>query len=390
MQTSPRKVPTIRDPWPYNPFVTSIRLHGQDTISEIVNEYEAKHGFRASLFDLVIQVMIVACSYDPSDVWHTETNYVTITSELITKGSVREASEIFTFSLQNNSVTLNIALIKKIAKQQIKRLHAMQKDSFYLGESVAHIMPMQLHPEAKLTKLTYTDIKAKNGMHQAIATEKYSGQEVIFKPIGQELNNECAKAFHYLHTPRPDDVFAFGAFLPNETIPFAIVSYAKIDRKYKHAMLKAAGFNHRHTLELTRGWNHEGSPRNTMSMLYAYAHASIQQHRATHKKQPLEAIITAVNPNLGFRGSAFRAVGFKVIGEKPTAYHYLLSKSGHRHYATRRELEEHKKRTSGKLNHISSAFPLIGTKELAVVLNGPKRLPAKKTYKVSGQEYQAL
>lgn len=389
MQTINRKVPTIRDPWPYNPFVTSIRLYSQEIISGVVDEYESENGFRASLFDVVIQVMIVACSYEPSEVWQTETSDVRITSELIAKGSMREASEIFVFALQSGNVTLNTDLIENIAKHQVKRLHQIHKSSSYAGKSLVHTKKINFSPESKLTKLIYTDIKLQNGMHQAIATERYSGQEIIFRPVDRTLSSACAKTFHYLHTPRPDDLFGFGAFLPGETIPFAWVAYAEIDRKYKHSMLQAAGLDHTRSLELTRAWNHENSPRNTMSMLYAYAHTAIQQHWVAEKSVPLKSIITAVNPNLGFRGSAFRAVGFKVIGEKPTTYHYLVDQFDKRSYATRRDLVKHQIKTNGKIKHIEAAFPLVDTKELAVVLDGPKSLQVGNAYQVSRDEYRA-
>lgn len=390
MQTSNRKIPTIRDPWPYNPFATSIRLYSQDVIASVVDEYEIKHGFRASLFDVAIQVMIVACSYQPNEVWQAETSDVRITSELIEKGSIREASEIFVFALQNGDVTLNIDLIKKIAKQQVKRLHRIHTSSSYAGKPLVHTKKIDFKPEAKLTKLTYTNIKLENDMHQAVAIEKHSGQEIIFRPVNRTLSSACAKTFHYLHTPRPDDLFGFGAFLPGETIPFAWVAYAEVDRKYKHTMLQAAGLDHKHSLELTRAWNHENSPRNTMSMLYAYAHTMIQQYWISQNEKPLQSVITAVNPNLGFRGSAFRAVGFKVIGEKPTTYHYILDKFNKRSYATRRDLAKHQAKAKGKVRHVSSAFPLVHTKELAVVLTGPKNLLVSNAYRVSGTEYQKL
>jgi hypothetical protein len=390
MQTSSRKPPTIRDPWPYNPFATSIRLHSKDIISGVVDEYEAKHGFRASLFDTAIQVMIVACSYQPSEVWHTKTADVRITSELIAKGSVREASEVFVFALQNGDVTLNLKLIETIAKQQVRRLHKIHASSSYAGKPLMHTKKINFDPESKLTKLIYTDIKLQNNMHQAVATEKYSGQEILFRPVERKLSSACAKTFHYLHTPRFDDLFAFGAFLPGETIPFAWVAYAKVDRKYKHSMLQAANLDHTQSLELTRAWNHENSPRNTMSMLYAYAHTAIQQYWVAQHNVPLQSIITAVNPNLGFRGSAFRAVGFKVIGEKPTTYHYLINQFDTRFYATRRDLAKHKAKTNGKIKYIAAAFPLVDTKELAVVLVGPKKLPVRDAYRVSKQEYRAL
>jgi hypothetical protein len=390
MQTTDRKVPTIRDPWPYNPFVTSIRLYSQDLILRVVDEYEVKYGFRASLFDVTIQVMIVACSYDPGDVWQTETSDVRITSELISKGSMREASEIFVFALQSGNVTLNAHLIETIAKHQVKRLHKIYTSSSYAGKPLAHTKKIKFDMTAKLTKLTYTDIKLQDDIHQAVAIEKYSGQEIIFRPVDQTLSSACAKTFHYLHTPRLDDLFAFGAFLPGETVPFAWVSYGEVDRKYKHSMLQAAGLDHTKSLELTRAWNHEHSPRNTMSMLYAYAHTAIQQHWVTKKNTPLKSIITAVNPNLGFRGSAFRAVGFKVIGEKPTTYHYLVDQFDTRIYATRRDLADHQAKTNGKTKHIEAAFPLVGTKELAVVLDGPKNLQVGNAYQVSGKEYSTI
>jgi hypothetical protein len=223
---------------------------------------------------------------------------------------------------------------------------------------------------------------------QAVAIEKTSNEKVIFKRIDLQLSRAYIETFHYLHSVRDDDTFAFGAFVEGEEMPFAIVAYAPVGRKYKRDMLKAAGVELGSTIELTRAWNSEHAPKNTMSLLYAYAHANIQKLFLHNRKQTL-TVVTAVNPNLGFKGSAFRAVGFSLIGHKPTAFYYLIDSAGNRTFTTRRDLSKAlKKKNAAKIEYSTAQFPLLSTKELAVHLRGSQRMQhVGAIYDIADSEY---
>lgn len=369
------KAPLRRQPWPFNPLVSLIRQHSTDIIADTLATYDAKHGFKASAFDLVIQTMIVACSYKPQEVWLSVDDEVKVVCELIEKGAVDMALEVLGAGIEKGTITLNRKLITRIAAHQLKKLHQLHqtyKKKMNLPEYGDRALSA-FGSEAELHKFGLVGNKNADELCEAIATEKVSGEQVIFKPVDLELSKAYIEAFHYLHTYRDDDTLAFGAFVEGEEMPFAIVAYAPVGRRYKRAMLKAAGVDLKSTIELTRAWNCEHAPKNTMSLLYAYAHANIQKLFLHDRKQTL-TVVTAVNPNLGFKGSAFRAVGFGLIGHKPTAFYYLANSSGHRTFTTRRDLSKMlENNASEEVSYLTSQFPLLPTKELAVYLRGSQR-----------------
>jgi len=379
-------------PWPYNPLVTLIRLHSVDIVSSTIEQYEKQYGFKASHFDMAIQIMIVACSHAPHEIWHAKNDDIIIATEYMQKGAPDMALDILEASIKSGHISLNAKLIQTIASQQVVRLHRIhelhkKKINLPLHEDSAL---KHFKPGAELKALKLMSVSDQDDTYEAIAIEKVTGEKVHFRSIDLDLSRAYIESFHYLHAAREDDLLAFGAFYENESMPFAIVSYAPVSRIYKQNILLAAGIDPQKSLELTRAWNSEHSPKNTMSMLYGYAHASIQRQRLKQNLEPPEAILTAVNPNLGFKGSAFRAVGFGLVGEKPTAYHYIVDKKGQRSFTLRRSLASFLKKRSLRPQIKTSALPLLPTKELAVILRGRERFAPilEIVYSVSDVEYQ--
>ncbi|WP_433203127.1 hypothetical protein ACQP1G_13520 [Nocardia sp. CA-107356] len=367
-------------------------MHSTEITVDTVDRYEREHDFKASSFDLAVQVMIVACSYEPDDIWLAgNDNVVKIASELVTTGAADSALDVLEYAIEQGRVHLNMDLIAAIATQQITRLHRLhadRKEEFELPEHGDETLS-PFPPGAEITGPLLMDDRFEGAAGGAVATEKFTGRKVIFRPIDLDLTRAYIESFHYLHTARDDDSLAFGAFVDKANSPFAIVSYSPVSRTYKKNILNAAGIDHRRALELTRAWNSEASPKNTMSMLYGYAHASIQR-LSDGESVEQQAIITAVNPNLGFKGSAFRAVGFGLIGEKPTSYHYLVDENGQKAYLPRRSLTDISRMPSTSAQCVTAALPLLPTKELAVIMRGRRRLqPATNViYRVSEAEYR--
>jgi len=393
MNKNKKTIPTYSfEPWPYNPLVTLIRRHSTELISTTITHYKIKNRFAASHFDLIIQVMLIACSYDPTDIWLGNMQDILVTSELVAKGAAHEAAEVLEDAIDKKQVWLNKKLIKAIALHEIAKLHKLQPTHH---ETVIALKKQLIKlkvfkPNATLSSLRLFESNSQMSVAKAIAIEKISQKKVVFRRINRTLSKDYAKKFHYLHAVRHDDMLAFGVFLEGEKYPFAWVSYAPIGRTYKHRILEKSGIDPQQSLELTRAWNHELAPKNTMSMLFAYAHAQIQRFWLRRYQAQLFAILTDVNPNLGFKGSAFRAVGFGLIGQKPTAYHYLTDAFEKRHYFTRRKLHAYlQRKKNSSANYLTSVFPLLPTNELAVILEGTKRLrPEDNIYKVTKAEYR--
>ncbi|MEV5839882.1 hypothetical protein [Nocardia sp. NPDC052112] len=367
-------------------------MHSTEITVDTVDRYEREHDFKASSFDLAVQMMIVACSYEPADIWLAGNDDVVRTaSGLVTEGAADLAFDLLEHAIKQHRVRLNLDLITAIATQQISRLHRLhadRKEEFDLPEHGDETLS-PFSSGAEIAGPLLMDDRFQDRIGEAVATEKFTGKKVIFRPMDLDLTRAYIESFHYLHTARVDDSLAFGAFADKANSPFAVVSYSPVSRTYTKNILSAAGIDHRCALELTRAWNSEAAPKNTMSMLYGYAHASIQR-LADSASVEQQAIITAVNPNLGFKGSAFRAVGFGLIGEKPTAYHYLVDENGQKSYVPRRSLTDISRIPSTNARCVTAALPLLPTKELAVIMRGRRRLkPATHViYRVSEAEYR--
>jgi hypothetical protein len=358
-------------PWPVNPLVTHIRIEATDMLQEMRQASIEAYNVPISLFDLMIQVMLVSCSYDPVRIWQGSPKEIAEVVRLLRLNATHEASELMEDLIHSGDIYLNKRLIKRIAKQQARRLVELRRQAYSdiglpLDDEFSDFVD-----NSELANLRLLSLEGWENV-SAEAVERHTGVIISFRQIDMTTSRTYARAMHYLHTPRDDEVVAFGAFREGEKYPFAWVTYSRAGREYKQKLLQSLGMEYDSTFELTRAWNSERAPKNTMSMLYAFAHAVLQEQYLSTTDR-MGAIITAVNPNLGFIGSAFRAVGFSLVAEKPTQYHYAKDRSGSLHYITRRSAETG---WHDRVVRHSAQFPLLASKELVVLLVGTKRLPA--------------
>ena len=110
-----------------------------------------------------------------------------------------------------------------------------------------------------------------------IVQEKITGKKIIFKSVSKEIATLYGKGFHYLHKGRSDNFADYGAYLEDDDLPFSWVSYSEVDRKYKKEILDYLELEPHRFLEMTRAWNSTWSPKNTMSVLFEYAHTIIKE-----------------------------------------------------------------------------------------------------------------
>ena len=221
---------------------------------------------------------------------------------------------------------------------------------------------------------------------------------ITFRKITRKLGYKLEKVLHYLHKGRSDTIYCFGAFLENDDLPFAFVSYSKIGRDYKQEMLDYLGIEPRLVLEMTRAWNVSWSPKNTMSSLFTFAHKELQQIWKEKIKngdecKPLEGILTSINPNLGFKAKAFKGVGFEVVGLKPTQFTYYKN-NGSLTYMPRRDLVKKlgimsTNQLYGHKNFAVNKIDLISTCEMLVMFNTKEQeeLRKKPIYIINEEKY---
>lgn len=175
--------------------------------------------------------------------------------------------------------------------------------------------------------------------------ESHNMQTIInFRKISPEMSKYISKYCHYLHTPRDDEFVAYGAFIDDDIYPFAYVSFSKQDRDYKKQLLFNLGIEPQNSLEMTRAWCSNSAPQNIMSSLFQYSINDIAKNWKEDSKlgkcdKNLQAISTAINPNLGFKASSFLGCNFIPIALRPAQFTFK-SKNGIISYETRREIEK--------------------------------------------------
>ncbi|MCL5003738.1 MAG: hypothetical protein M1352_00530 [Patescibacteria group bacterium] len=137
------------------------------------------------------------------------------------------------------------------------------------------------------------------------------------------------KILHYLANPRRDTLYHFGLFVKDSSFPLAYVAFSPLDRRYIQQSLPF-DTNEGEVLVLTRAYNINSSPFNAMSFLISQA---IKQVKINQKN--LKAVVTAVNPNVLFRGTIFKAAAFKPFALVPFVPQYYKG-----NYVTRKTLSQ--------------------------------------------------
>jgi hypothetical protein len=338
---NPSPSPLNKLPWETNPLITEIRRRGIDTVRSILPADSS-----VSLLDLQLQVMLVACSYQPNQVWLGDQTILTHVVDLVSNDLPSIAAKQLASAIQIGKLALHTDLIAYITKIQLQRLEV-------LSQSGEPIIPARCGFQTP-SKLV--------GFNQVTATDDQTGDTIRFDLVTPDVSRAIATQHHYLHTWRDDEAIAFGAYRGSNNLPFAWASFSKVDREYRQQALRRFKISPSHTLELTRAWNTPDAPKNSLSILIAYA-ATALQSTPVIPGHPVRAMISDINPNLGFVGSAFRASNFGLIASKPTLPHFAVTPEGHRYFITNR--------TKPHINRVIPAgFPLLPTKILAVSLSG--------------------
>lgn len=380
-------VPRAEFEWKVNGLVSGIRTAGGDIFESIVaGERMTDPDNTPTEFDLSVQTMIQLCGYDADRVWLGNAALVSDIAALIQTGEGEEANRLLSDALQTGNIQLNTDLVREIALDQVKRLKefssAKYNNEFYLPKFADPRTSPFEHPNPEVTSKGREIVTLPNGEREIVIHERYSGKRIVLKRTEPKVSRAYAERLHYLHVGRDDEYKAYGAYLEGDQYPFAWVSYSPVDRAYKKEMLKFFGVEPHRMLEMTRAWNASWSPKNSMSLLFSFAHSELQEdfQRGVDRKErdkPLAGILTAINPNLGFRANAFNGVDFGIIGLKPAGFTYFVGDSGRASYMSRRaiskklgvpedELENHPQFTPNKM-------PLLPTNEMAVFFRGTKR-----------------
>ena len=324
--------------WMFNPFLEVIKAYLERNIDRYLVNKEY-----ISRTDLEYQVLIKMCSYNIEKVFKGDSSLLREMDNGI-KSREDNLNE-FVDCLIEKKVNLNYELVNNEIKNQIERLDALYNDDFI---------------KKVMSKLNSSENK-----------KNMSLKNITYKKVDKEVSKFIAKNCHYLHTPREDELFAYGAFGEESVLPIAWVSFSKQDREYKKQLLHYLEVEPQNTLEMTRAWCSNSAPSNIMSSLFQH---SINEAKNEWKKlkqegkvnKNLQAITTTINPNLGFKASSFLGCNFTPFALRPVKFTYG-KQGGAVEYMTRREIEKN------KLEYIENKFNVLPMNEIILCLDDKKQ-----------------
>jgi len=372
--------------WAINPLLASIRMVGADVFRDITSQF---NHFGITEFDVAVQTMITLSGREIHEIWLGDTMAINDIANLIKIGEVDHATELLVANIADGRITANTLLIREEAQKQSQRLLNVFSSTFCQcnGKTIQLPASYMGNPEKNPFGNSESivdkggskiEVDRETGERVLVLHEKTSGRKISIRKVLAEISKMYASGFHYLHEGRDDELVAYGAYYEDDNLPFAWVSYSPVGREYKKDMLDYLGVEPHRVLEMTRAWNACWSPKNTMSVMFSFAHDELQKEWkekvATRDiDKPLSGIITAINGNLGFRANAFNGVGFETFGLKPANFSFLRDpKTGDLEYMTRRAIvKKLGLRNESELEksplYATNKFPLLPTNEMIVL-----------------------
>lgn len=302
----------------------------KEVLDEITNNIIKKYPY-VNKNDLIYQTMITLTSLDLQDIYNCDDEFAIYLQQSI-KNRDEASIKIVKRKIKNKEININIDLVAKVLKDSTNKLLELYKDP-----EVQEIMKFYNEIQEK------TVLKNKNGSIFRINNKQNTEDKITFKVIDSETSSFISKYCHYLHTPRTDELVAYGAFVNNEKYPIAYVSFSKHDREYKKELLYNLGIEPQNTIEMTRAWCSNSAPANIMSSLFQYSIDKITKDWKEKSQEGIEdkylqAITTTINPNLGFKASSFLGCNFIPIALRPAKFTFI-NNNGIIEYKTRRNIK---------------------------------------------------
>ena len=283
--------------WLFNPFMEPIK----DELTKLTQTVCLKYPY-INQNDLIYQTLILISSCKACELYNCcDLKYLEIVEAAIDDRK-QEIINDFMLKVNYGLVKINYKVLDDYLQMALKKLL-----NLYSSDSVKNIM---IKYNSSTTK---GNLKSNNGLLSINNTN--NNRTVYFKIIDVKTSTFLSKYCHYLHTPRQDEFLAYGAYVENEDNPIAYVSFSKIDRDYKKQLLYNLGIEPQNCVEMTRAWCSNSAPQNIMSSLFQYSINDLSKKWAKDSEyglvdKKLQAVTTAINPNLGFKASSFFGCNF--------------------------------------------------------------------------------
>lgn len=160
-------------------------------------------------------------------------------------------------------------------------------------------------------------LKGKNSLS---AHDESSTVPVTFAESPSHIANDINENLHYIRSTRKDSLIDYGLFINGSETPYANASFSRCTRQYQVKALNEAALlnlSPSEILSMTRAFAFNGAPKNSMSKLFHQASRQIKQDFPE-----IKAIITALNPYLGFDGGVFTGASYTPYALSPMEYWY--------------------------------------------------------------------
>ena len=280
--------------------------------------------------DLIYQTLILVSSHNISELYdNCSLKYL----NKIEKSIIDRNQEMFDdFAKKVNSGIIRIN--ENVLHEELKSAMIFLLN-LYSSDSIKNIMSKYN------LKINKGNLEYHNGL--MVVNNEESKNIIQFKEINSDMSCFLSKYCHYLHTPRNDELIAYGAFIEENPYPIAFVSFSKQDREYKKQLLYNIGIEPQNSVEMTRAWCSNSAPQNVMSSLFQFSIRELAKKWKVEGKlgfvdKDLQAVTTAINPNLGFKASSFFGCNFIPIALRPAQFTFKLN-NGIMTYETRRKIE---------------------------------------------------
>lgn len=283
--------------------------------------------------DVTLQAMLSLCHFSPAQVWGGNEATIRATDQAVQGFTPRDrAFSLFEGAVRAGDVSPRPELIRCVVvrhlgrqRERERRLQAAWPQLFGVVGDDADPFGAHTPVISMQNRLVAEDV---HGLQRVSIREQTSRARITFQVVSAHVSKLYANDLHYIHAARDDELVAFGAFVEDCPFPVAWVSYSPVGPQFERAVAARVRNDEHQVVEMARAWNAECAPKNTLSALFAHAHRQLQRLAQTRGLAGLEAdlggVITAINPNLGFTGMAFRGVDFAMVATKPTEHAFLI------------------------------------------------------------------
>ena len=169
-------------------------------------------------------------------------------------------------------------------------------------------------------------------VRQLMPDRKLALQELIFvEDFDTAIADKLFSSLHYLRSARPGSR-NFALADPMDGRPVTICSISPLEWKKVGTWIHAQfGIPQEASWDVSRVYSCDAAPHNAISFLLSRVRGSLGR-----SARRINLLITAVDPNLGFTGSSYRAAGWKCwLTVQPRPYLYQ-----DRRYASPRQLRQ--------------------------------------------------